>query len=76
MLETTRERGGGLRLLNPAESMALGGVVRQTESDLTLLECFDSERNACRLKEAMREAMNRYMEVFGGVTLADLIAPT
>jgi Rrf2 family nitric oxide-sensitive transcriptional repressor len=47
-----------------------------------LVECFDSARNTCRLdghcrlKAALREAMNRYMEVLDGVTLADLVAPS
>eukprot|EP01041_Mallomonas_annulata_P017638 gene17638-36191_t len=41
LLETTRGRGGGLRLLKPAHSIVLGEVVRQTESDFTLVECFD-----------------------------------
>jgi len=59
----------------------LGEVVRQTESDFTLVECFDAEHNSCRLdghcrlKTALREAMDRYLEVLDGVTLADLVAP-
>ena len=48
-LETTRGRGGGLRLLRPAAEVRLGDVVRQTETDLNLLECFDPERNTCRI---------------------------
>jgi Rrf2 family nitric oxide-sensitive transcriptional repressor len=81
LLETTRGRGGGLRLLKPAHSIVLGDVVRQTESDFTLVECFDAQHNTCRidgncrLKGALREAMDRYLEVLDGVTLADLIAP-
>ncbi len=81
LLETTRGRGGGLRLLKPAHTIVLGEVVRQTESDFTLVECFDAEHNTCRLdghcrlKGALREAMDRYLEVLDGVTLADLVAP-
>lgn len=81
LLETTRGRGGGLRLLQPAQAIVVGQVVRQTETDFTLVECFDPEHNSCRLdghcrlKTALREAMNRYLEVLDGVTLADLIAP-
>ena len=81
LLETTRGRGGGLRLLKPAQSIVLGEVIRQTESDFTLVECFDAAHNTCRLdghcrlKGALREAMDRYLEVLDGVTLADLIAP-
>ena len=81
LLETTRGRGGGLRLLKPAHSIVLGEVVRHTESDFTLVECFDPDRNSCRLdghcrlKVALREAMDRYLEVLDGLTLADLVTP-
>lgn len=81
LLETTRGRGGGLRLLKPAQAIVLGDVIRQTETDFTLVECFDSEHNTCRLdgycrlKGALRQAMDSYLAVLDGVTLADLIAP-
>lgn len=42
LLATTRGRGGGLRLLKPAQSIVLGEVIRQTESDFTLVECVDA----------------------------------
>jgi Rrf2 family nitric oxide-sensitive transcriptional repressor len=80
-LETTRGRGGGLRLLKPAHEIVLGEVIRQTETDFTLVECFDNEHNTCRLngycqlKGALQQAMDSYLAVLDGVTLADLIAP-
>lgn len=81
LLETTRGRGGGLRLLKPAKDIVLGDVVRQTETDFTLVECFDAEHNNCRLdgycrlKGALQQAMASYLQVLDGVTLADLVAP-
>jgi len=81
LLETTRGRGGGLRLLKPAEHIVLGDVVRQTETDFTLVECFDAEHNTCRLdghcrlKAALKHAMDSYLAVLDGVTLADLLEP-
>ncbi|QCB47845.1 Rrf2 family transcriptional regulator [Hydrogenophaga sp. PAMC20947] len=80
-LETTRGRGGGLRLLKPAGDIVLGEVIRHTETDFTLVECFDAAHNTClldghcRLKGAFREAMDAYLKVLDGITLADLIAP-
>ncbi len=81
LLETTRGRGGGLRLLKPAQDIVLGAVVRQTETDFTLVECFDANHNSCRLdghcrlKGALQQAMEAYLTVLDGVTLADLVAP-
>jgi Rrf2 family transcriptional regulator, nitric oxide-sensitive transcriptional repressor len=81
LLETTRGRGGGLRLLKPAGSIVVGDVIRQTETDFTLVECFDSAHNTCllnghcRLKSALKQAMDAYLAVLDGVTLADLVAP-
>ncbi len=79
-LATTRGRGGGLRLLAPASATRVGEVVRRTEADLTLLECFDPVGNTCRLagrcqlEAVLHEALARFMEVLDGLTLADLLA--
>ncbi|MDG5977658.1 BadM/Rrf2 family transcriptional regulator [Hydrogenophaga taeniospiralis CCUG 15921] len=81
LLETTRGRGGGLRLLKPAHLIVLGEVIRQTETDFTLVECFSDEHNSCRLdgycrlKGTLQKAMDRYLAELDGVTLADLLEP-
>ena len=41
MLETTRGRGGGLRLLKDPAEIRVGDVVRASETDFRLVECFD-----------------------------------
>lgn len=80
-LETTRGRGGGMRLLVPAQDIALGEVVRATETDFAMVECFDPAENTCRmsqhcgLKGVLNQATQSYLSVLDGVTLADLIAP-
>ena len=80
-LATTRGRGGGLRLLRPAREITVGDVVRRTETDFNLVECFDPSSNACllngrcRLKGALKRAMDRYLETLDAVTLEDLVAP-
>lgn len=79
LLETTRGRGGGLRLLKPAKDIALGAVVRTTETDFTMVECFDPANASCRLtghcrlKGVLQQALQSYMQVLDGVTLADLV---
>ncbi len=79
LLETTRGRGGGLRLLKPAKDIVLGEVVRKTETDFTMVECFapatDSCRliGHCRLMTVLQEALQSYLQVLDGVTLAELV---
>lgn len=78
LIRTTRGRGGGLRLGRPAAEIVIGTVVRQTEDDLALVECFESGACAitasCRLKRALGEALAAFLAVLDGYTLADLLA--
>lgn len=81
LLETTRGRGGGMRLMRPASEINLGTVVRATETDFDMVECFDEASNLCRidgrchLKGVLAQATQSYLAVLDGVTLADLVAP-
>ena len=78
-IESTRGRGGGIRLLKPADQITVGAVVRETETDFHMVECFDGEMNSCRLdrlcklKGVLQEATERYLAVLDGVTVADLM---
>lgn len=81
LLETTRGRGGGMRLLRPAAQINIGAVVRTTETDFNLVECFDPATNQCRLsshcrlKGVLGRAMQAYLAELDRVTLADLVVP-
>lgn len=80
LLETTRGRGGGMRLLKPAAEISVGAVVRACETDFHLVECFDTTLNdcrlnpGCRLKGVLEQALQSYFAVLDGATLADLVA--
>lgn len=80
LLETTRGRGGGMRLFKPAKDINVGAVVRATETDFNLVECFDPTTNQCRLSRYCRlqsvlvQAMDSFFQVLDQVTLADLMA--
>ena len=82
LLQTTRGRGGGLRLLKPASEIRIGDVVRQTETDFRLVECFDASHNACtltaqcQLKQVFTVALRSYLAELDKVTLADVTAAT
>lgn len=81
LLRTTRGRGGGIRLEKPAAEIVIGDVLRKTETDLTLVECFDAEHNTCRidrgcrLKAVLRRGLAKFIAELDGVTLADVIGP-
>lgn len=79
-IDTLRGKGGGIRLRRPPESLRLGDIIRETEQDLALVECFASGNTcritpACTLKGALAEAMGAFFETLNRYTLADLVAP-
>lgn len=80
-LETTRGRGGGMRLMRPAKDINVGEVVRATESDFVVVECFDPQNNQCRLSSHCRlqsvlgHAMQSFFAVLDALTLEDLMVP-
>jgi Rrf2 family nitric oxide-sensitive transcriptional repressor len=79
VVETTRGRNGGLKLKKEPADINIGEVVRNTETDFFMAECFDRERNqcvytpSCVLKDVLRAATAAYMDVLDGVTLEGLI---
>ena len=81
LLQTTRGRGGGLRLLKNPADIRIGDVVRQTETDFRLVECFDISQNACtltahcQLKKVFKKALSSYLAELDKVTLADVTRP-
>lgn len=81
ILETTRGRGGGLRLRMQPADIRVGDVVRSSETDFRLAECFDSRTDACsltptcRLKGVFHAALQAYFKELDGATLADIVGP-
>jgi Rrf2 family nitric oxide-sensitive transcriptional repressor len=78
-LVTTRGKGGGLGLALAPEAIVVGQVVRATEGPAQPAECFgdtpDHCRIAriCRLRGALRQAVDAFYAVLDGFTLADLV---
>lgn len=79
-VDAHRGQGGGLRIGKAAESIRLGDVVRLTEPDFALVECFDPAPCACPLTRAceLANVLDRAQRAFLGeldqVTLSDLIS--
>ncbi|GJD57064.1 Rrf2 family transcriptional regulator [Methylobacterium dankookense] len=77
LVRTIRGRGGGLRLAKPPAEIGIGAVVRLTEEDLALVECFGEGACAitapCRLRRILGEALSAFLGILDRYTLADLI---
>lgn len=77
-LKAVRGRSGGLALAKRPNRIKLGEVLRATEPDFTLVECFSSEGNClisprCRLRGVLQEALSAFTGTLDRYTLADLI---
>ncbi len=76
-LIAVRGRSGGLRLGKPAEEIRLGDVVRATEPDFALVECFSTGSQCvitrcCRLPGVMQEALQAFLDVLDKHTLSNI----
>lgn len=71
-----RGRGGGIRLGKDPATIRVGDIVRRMESTLEVIDCDDPPcpiRGHCRLKRALTEAQNAFLEALDRYTLADLV---
>jgi Rrf2 family transcriptional regulator, nitric oxide-sensitive transcriptional repressor len=80
LIETIRGRSGGLRLGKEPGEINIGAVVRRTEPDFKMVECFNHQHNecvlthSCELAGALAQATKAYLTVLDGFTLADLLS--
>ncbi|MGE0613970.1 MAG: Rrf2 family transcriptional regulator [Hyphomicrobiales bacterium] len=79
-LETLRGKGGGMRLACDPARIGIGRLIRQTEEDMNLVECFQGGgacaiEPVCALKLALSRALTEFLKVLDEYTLADLIRP-
>jgi len=75
-----RGKNGGLLLKKAPEEIRLGKLVRDTEHDLLLVECFGDSNEcritpACQLKPILAEALRAFLAVLDKYTLADMLGP-
>lgn len=78
-IEAVRGRGGGIRLAEAPQAITLGDVLRATEEDFQLVECFGEENRCrvsgpCRLKHALRQGLKAYFAELDRWTLADIVS--
>ena len=79
-LKAQRGPGGGIRLAMSPEQINLASVIRNTEEDLVMVECFDDEGKciitpACKLQHIIGNALKAYLATLEAHTLSDLLVP-
>lgn len=78
VLDAVRGRNGGLQLAKHPDTIRMGDVIRATEPDLRLVECFDADgvgcplAGRCKVETALRRALDAYFSVLDDLTLEDL----
>ena len=77
-LNGIRGRSGGFMLARAPETIVVGDVIRATEPDFTLVECFATGNQCivtgcCKLPTMLNEALNSFIATLDRYTLADLM---
>ncbi|QVY61995.1 Rrf2 family transcriptional regulator [Cytobacillus gottheilii] len=78
-VETIRGRNGGIRLAKDPKDINIGKVVYETEEDFHIVGCFKQGEGycsispACKLKNALYEALQAFLNVLNGYTLEDFV---
>lgn len=79
LIESIQGRNGGIRLARPPEDINVEEVLRATEDNFDLVECFAVAQNqcvisgACKLTGVLNEARAAFFGVLRQVTLAELV---
>jgi Rrf2 family nitric oxide-sensitive transcriptional repressor len=77
LIETVRGRRGGTRLARPRAQIRVGEVIRGTEDNFAVMECFASDAcpltGECRLAPAIQQALDAFLAVLDCYTLNDLV---
>lgn len=77
-LDTVRGKNGGMRLSKSPGQIRLGDVIRDTENDLSLVECFAGNSRcmllgSCRLAGVLNGALDQFMAHLDQFTLEDIL---
>ncbi len=79
LVTTVRGRNGGIRLAKPPADISLLDIVKSTEDNFTMAECFGNDDadcplvNSCALNSALREALDAFFSVLAKYSIDDLV---
>lgn len=76
-VRSIRGAGGGIELARQPDSIRIGHLIGQVETDFNVVECFRPDNRcvispACRLPALLDQALNRFHAELDRYTLADL----
>lgn len=80
-IKTMRGKNGGMCLARPAEEIGIGEVVRQTEPNFDIAECFSQKNNSCvispicALKNMLGDARTNFIQTLDRYTIAQTLNP-
>lgn len=78
-IHSVRGRNGGLQLAKEPRLIPIGSVIRATEENLYVLDCFDPKKQTCRLlpgcklKTIIGSALQSFLAHLDNATLADVL---
>ena len=82
-LSTSRGNGGGIRLSRSPNLISIGAVVRKTESDMDIVECFSETEPttcllfpSCLLRGALMQAKESFLATLDKISLAECLPPS
>lgn len=79
---TVRGKGGGMRLARAPDTINVGDLVRDTEDNMDIAECFSAEHQdcpmlpACALKSVLVEARKSFLATLDFYRLSDIMGGT
>ncbi|MEE6449628.1 RrF2 family transcriptional regulator [Gottfriedia acidiceleris] len=77
-IETIRGRNGGIRLAKLPTEINIGEIIRKTEEDFNIVECFEHGNTCvitpvCSLKHIFNNALEQFLKVLDQYTLDDIV---
>lgn len=78
-IRTVRGRHGGITLACAPAAIRIGAVVRASEPDFCMADCFEPQRASCvhagncGMQRALGRATNAFLAALDALTLADLV---
>ncbi|BBG00919.1 MULTISPECIES: RrF2 family transcriptional regulator [Pseudonocardia] len=77
LVETSRGRGGGVRLVRDPATITVGEVMRTMENDFAVVECLGPARycriaGVCGARNVFAQALDAYFEVLDASSIEDI----